>query len=424
MAPPLFLLFLQLLVLVCSSSAQAQNISLGTSLTTQGPNKAWLSPSGDFAFGFRPIEDNSSFYLLAVWFDKISDKTVVWYAKTVEQEPQPIQVPSGSSLLLTSTGVLSLRDPTGREVWNPGAVGAPYASMLNTGNFVVAAAGGSSISWETFKNPTDTILISQVLSPGMALRSRLLTTDYSNGRFILKLEAQSAALYSMAVPSGNIYDSYWLKTGNITNLAFNMSGRIYISMDNGTQIDLASAAVGSMEDYYHRATLDQDGVFRQYVYPRKLSSLSSPTWTSVAIQPENICDAMTKVGSGTCGFNSYCMFDGTKNQTRCVCPEKYSFFDEQRKDKGCKPDFQPQSCDLDEAGAMGQYEFNLVNNVDWPLADYEQYTPIGMDECRQLCLIDCFCAVAVFHDNTCWKKKLPLSNGNMASTVQRTVFIK
>ncbi|KAG8043130.1 hypothetical protein GUJ93_ZPchr0586g11360 [Zizania palustris] len=353
MAPPLFLLFLQLLVLVCSSSAQAQNISLGTSLTTQGPNKAWLSPSGDFAFGFRPIEDNSSFYLLAVWFDKISDKTVVWYAKTVEQEPQPIQVPSGSSLLLTSTGVLSLRDPTGREYGIQAQLVHPMLAC-STREILWLRLQGSSISWETFKNPTDTILISQVLSPGMALRSRLLTTDYSNGR-------------------------------------------IYISMDNGTQIDLASAAVGSMEDYYHRATLDQDGVFRQYVYPRKLSSLSSPTWTSVAIQPENICDAMTK---------------------------RSIFFDEQRKDKGCKPDFQPQSCDLDEAGAMGQYEFNLVNNVDWPLADYEQYTPIGMDECRQLCLIDCFCAVAVFHDNTCWKKKLPLSNGNMASTVQRTVFIK
>nr|AIE56250.1 lectin receptor kinase [Oryza sativa Indica Group]AIE56251.1 lectin receptor kinase [Oryza sativa Indica Group]AIE56252.1 lectin receptor kinase [Oryza sativa Indica Group] len=156
MAPPLFLLSLQLLVLLSSPSAQAQNISLGTSLTTQGPNNAWLSPSGDFTFGFRPIDGNSSFYLLAIWFNKISDKTATWYAKTSEQEPQPIQVPSGSILQFTSTGVLSLRDPTNREVWNPGATGAPYAIMLDTGNFVIAAAGGSTISWETFKNPTDT----------------------------------------------------------------------------------------------------------------------------------------------------------------------------------------------------------------------------------------------------------------------------
>lgn len=41
-------------------------------------------------------------------------------------------------------------------------------------------------------------------------------------------------------------------------------------------------------------------------------------------------------------------------------------------------------------------------------------------------MIDCFCAMAVFdqNSNTCWKKKLPLSNGNMADSVQRTVLLK
>jgi len=41
-------------------------------------------------------------------------------------------------------------------------------------------------------------------------------------------------------------------------------------------------------------------------------------------------------------------------------------------------------------------------------------------------VIDCFCALAVYNESTstCWKKKLPLSNGNMADYVQRTVLLK
>uniref|UniRef100_A0A453AE27 non-specific serine/threonine protein kinase n=3 Tax=Aegilops tauschii TaxID=37682 RepID=A0A453AE27_AEGTS len=123
MAPHLRWLFLQFLLLLLefSSAAQAQgNITLGSSLTPQGPNSSWLSPSGDFAFGFRPVEGNTSSYLLAVWFDKISEKTVAWYAKSSSDgQESPVQVPSSSVLQLRDDGLLSLRNPSGDEVWSP-----------------------------------------------------------------------------------------------------------------------------------------------------------------------------------------------------------------------------------------------------------------------------------------------------------------
>nr|CAB3445765.1 unnamed protein product [Digitaria exilis] len=179
MAP--LLLLLPFLLLLSSPYVQAQhNITLGSSLTPLGRNSFWLSPSGDFAFGFRPMEGNTSSYLLAVWFNKISDKTVAWYAKTTtDPDAAPVQVPSGSRLQLISNGALSLQDPTGTEVWNPKVVGAAYAAMLDTGNFVLAAADGST-KWGAFHNPADTILLTQVLTPETKLHSRIITTDYSN----------------------------------------------------------------------------------------------------------------------------------------------------------------------------------------------------------------------------------------------------
>ncbi|XP_062225227.1 G-type lectin S-receptor-like serine/threonine-protein kinase LECRK4 [Phragmites australis] len=419
-------LLLPFLLLLSSASVQAQqNITKSSSLTPQGPNSFWLSPSGDFAFGFRPIEGNSSSYLLAVWFNKTSDQTVAWYAKSTDPDPAPILVSSGSSLQLTSGGMLSLSDTTGTEVWNPQVVGA-YASMLDTGNFVLAAADGST-KWETFNNPADTILLTQVLTTPKTLRSRIIATDYSSGRFLLNLKANGVFPYPIAVPSGYQYDPYLSMDGNTTKLVFDATGRIYISFDNGTQVNMTSGGISSMADYYHRATLDPDGVFRQYVYPKKAGNLNkSQAWSVVSMEPPNICELPTQVGSGACGFNSYCTLDGTNNQATCVCPEHYSFIDEERKYKGCKPDFQPQSCDLDEAAAMMQFQLTPMTHVDWPFSDYEQYSPITQNQCQQLCLGDCFCAVAVFRDSdsTCWKKKMPLSNGKMGASVQRTVFIK
>ncbi|TVU13434.1 hypothetical protein EJB05_40490, partial [Eragrostis curvula] len=54
----------------------------------------------------------------------------------------------------------------------------------------------------------------------MTLRSRIIPTDYSNGRFLLNMTPGSVNLYSVAVPSGYEYASYWFINGNITNLVF------------------------------------------------------------------------------------------------------------------------------------------------------------------------------------------------------------
>ncbi|KAM3372842.1 hypothetical protein ACQJBY_019638 [Aegilops geniculata] len=438
MAPRLpwrFLQFLLLLLLGVSSAAQAQvNITLGSSLTPQGPNSSWLSPSRDFAFGFRPVEGNTSWYLLAVWFDKIPEKTVAWYAKS--SQDTLVQVPSSSVLQLTTDGLLSLRNPSNDEVWSPRVTGAAYASMLDTGDFRLVGADGKP-KWNTFDFPADTILPTQVLPVGQqdkALRSRLIATDYTNGRFLLAVQSDgNLVFYPIAEPTTKRYDAYWASNtvGNGSQLVFNETGRIYFTTTNGTQINITSAEVNSMGDYFNRATLDLDGVFRQYVYPksRQAARVWGLKWTAVSSVPQNICQVImaNNAGSGACGFNSYCSFDGTQDQTTiCLCPDHYKFFDEDRKYKGCRPDFEPQSCDLNEEAAEAQFEMTQIDNVDWPLADYEEYSPIDLTECRRLCIIDCFCATAVFHasTNTCWKKKLPLSNGKMAESVDRMVLIK
>ncbi|XP_038982168.1 G-type lectin S-receptor-like serine/threonine-protein kinase LECRK3 [Phoenix dactylifera] len=140
----------------------------------------------------------------------------------------------------------------------------------------------------------------------------------------------------------------------------------------------------------------------------------------MGFQPPDICRNLTsKIGSGACGFNSYCISGGGNQSVNCVCPPDYSFQDPDRKYKGCAPNFAPQSC-------KGKFTLREMNNVDWPGSAYEHLAPIDEDRCKTGCLGDCNCAVAIYQyeGRNCWKKRLPLSNGKMGDYVDRKAFVK
>ncbi|KAJ3679754.1 hypothetical protein LUZ60_017765 [Juncus effusus] len=425
MISSLLLTFSLLILTLIASPSQAQkstqNITLGSSLTPTGPNSSWLSPSGEFAFGFRPLETNSSEFLLAIWFVNTVDKTTVWYANG------NTPVSAGSSLQFTSSNQLLLQDSTGQNIWSAGVNGVTHAAMLDTGNFVLYNTTGLP-RWQSFENPSDTILPSQVLQFGSTLTSRLMATDYSTGRFILGMQADgNLVFYTIALVSGYHYGPYWASNtvGNGTKLVFNETGDIYLVLRNNSRFNVTSAH-DSTSNFYQRATLDYDGVFRQYIYPKNNSIAAKGGWTNgwtlVDYLPEDICTVSggSPLGSGICGFNSYCKF--SLNQTvDCECPPEYSFLDPIRKYKGCKPDFTLQSCDTDQSG---QFDFLTLSGIDFQLADYEQYYSVDEDTCRQQCLNDCFCSAALFNQGYCRKKKFPLSNGLMDASSDSTLFLK
>ncbi|RWR97070.1 G-type lectin S-receptor-like serine/threonine-protein kinase LECRK1 [Cinnamomum micranthum f. kanehirae] len=77
---------------------------------------------------------------LGIWLNQIPEKTVVWTAK---RDDKPVS--SDTTLLLTKEGWLVLRDKRGQDtpITNSSS-SATYASMLNTGNFVLYNASGKA----------------------------------------------------------------------------------------------------------------------------------------------------------------------------------------------------------------------------------------------------------------------------------------
>ncbi|KAJ9164409.1 hypothetical protein P3X46_023987 [Hevea brasiliensis] len=415
--------FLFVLLPFFTNAQTYSNISLGLSLTAQNDNSQWVSPSGDFAFGFQQIDNDG--YLLAIWFNKVPDRTIVWSANRNNL------VQSGSKVQLTTDGQLLLNDQSGTQIWNANSVaaGVSYAAMLDTGNFVLANED-SDILWESFDQPTDTILPTQTMDQGGELVARYSETNFSHGRFKFTLQSDgNLLLYTRRYPLDTSNVAYWstiTSIGSGYRVTFNQSGYVSLIARNGSLLNYVFSVAVSTQNFYQRATIDHDGVFRLYVYPKNVTSSGGKwpmAWTTSSFIPSNICiRIMGETGSGACGFNSYCRL-GDDQRPKCHCPPGYTFSDPKDVSKGCRQNFVAQNCDT-ASQETDLFEFREMFNADWPLIDFESFKSVNEDWCRQACLSDCYCAVAIFRDGNCWKKQIPLANGRSDSSTGGKALIK
>ncbi|CAK9314166.1 unnamed protein product [Citrullus colocynthis] len=411
------LVFVYLLVLPNGSFPQPnKNIILGSSLTATKQNDLyWASQSGDFAFGFLPLGGKG--FLLAIWFDKIDEKTVVWSANRDKL------VPKGSTIQLTTAGQLVLNDPGGNQIWTASSSGSTnpsvsYTAMPDTGNFVLAATN-SEILWQSFDVPTDTILPSQTLNMGGFLVARYSETNYSYGRFQLWLQTDgNLVLYPRAFALDKVSSAYWASNtiGSDFQLVFNLSGSIDVISNNSTTLTTMVSNTLSPQIFYLRAILEHDGIFRLYVYPKATHNSSMRKACSQVSDSVNICTMVHGGwGSGVCGFNSYFRL-GDDQRPFCTCPPGYVLLDPNDEIKGCKPNFIAQSCDQSFL-ETDNFAFVALENTNWPQHDYGYFKPKRMFE-------RLFFAVATFRNGECWKKRFPLADGRMDPSVGGRALLK
>ncbi|XP_039163049.1 G-type lectin S-receptor-like serine/threonine-protein kinase LECRK2 [Eucalyptus grandis] len=246
----------------CNYCAQT-DITVGSSLTAVNGNSSWLSPSGDFAFGFRSLYNGNNakderLFLLSIWYNKIPSKTVVWFANGDRPAPE------NSKLALTSNLGLVLTNSQGEELWK-------LENILG------------DVSHAIF-NDTEEI--------------------FSRGKFQLgMLGSGDLVLNTINLPSSYANDAYSItKTAGDSNgsassgkeLVFSNSGSLFVSKENGGEVNLSQEKVPLAADFYLRVTLDFDGVLTQYYHPRNSSTDGS--WSILWTQPENICSAVVSQG--------------------------------------------------------------------------------------------------------------------------------
>ncbi|KAI5675222.1 hypothetical protein M9H77_06172 [Catharanthus roseus] len=234
--------FLFIFLLPFNTSAQNNGtVSVGSTLTANETSRPWLSPSGDFAFGFWKLQEKDQF-LLSIWYAKIPD-TVVWFNNTLDPVSQ------GSTVDLDQTGLV-LRDPQGRLLWKTDlADDVDHGFMNDTGNFIIKRNDNLNL-WESFYFPADTILPMQDLLPGRSvLISRKSETNFTRGRFYLRfLENGNLVLTTKSNPRNEKDDDeyYNSQTSDAANnglasgirVVFDERGSMHILRRNNQTADL------------------------------------------------------------------------------------------------------------------------------------------------------------------------------------------
>ncbi|KAJ8565196.1 hypothetical protein K7X08_007772 [Anisodus acutangulus] len=422
-----FLVIFLLFFFPLHNLAQSNGIVATTSsISATDGTTPWLSPSGDFAFGFQDIQEKNKF-LLCIWYAKIQEKTILWHANISDLVPQ------GSILNLDPQRGLILSDPQGTTLWRTDLVGGniDHGFMNDTGNFVVMGSDSTDPLWESFRNPTDTLLPEQILERGGFLVSQRSQANFTQGRFYLRmLDNGNLVLVTQSVPTNSDYDDEYYNsqtsdTTNATNsgdkLVFEENGVMYVLKRNNQRVILTPQSVPSASQNYHRVTLNFDGVLTHYYHSR---SSNSSGWNILWSQPDNICMKIDgDKGPGACGYNNICD-RGTNNRSVCKCPQGYSLVDRNDAYGDCKPDFSISCDEVGRGSPEDLYSFITIRDTDWPKSDFQQISPSTEQDCQSACLHDCLCAVAIYRSNSCWKKKLPLSNGRKDVSLNAKAFMK
>ncbi|KAJ8772867.1 hypothetical protein K2173_028044 [Erythroxylum novogranatense] len=374
-------------------------VPLGAKTFVHDNNSSWVSPSGDFSFGFFNHSDQSNQFGVGIRFSSksisIGKQTLVWVAGG------DISVSDKSYFHLSDDGELVLVDPLkGIIAWttNTSQLGVVAAFLRNDGNLVLLNAM-NDVVWQSFDHPTDTLLPGQRLFAHKMLRAASKSSISSyytlimNASGELQLRFETTVLYWTSGNPSTSNISAILTSGGILQLVdlnFNPIWSVF-GADHNDSID------------FRFLRLDVDGNLRIYSWVK-----DAQLWTSVWQAVENQCKVFA-----FCGHHGICTFNSS-GFPQCECPLK-STADPSSK---CFPQ------DCMSSFSMVTYEHTSLYGI-YPPNDLINRT--SLYQCRSLCLKDEACKAATYtNDGTaqCRIKTTPYYSGYSDSSLSSISFIK
>ncbi|XP_047333608.1 G-type lectin S-receptor-like serine/threonine-protein kinase LECRK3 isoform X2 [Impatiens glandulifera] len=418
MAIPGYLITILLLSSFSSSLAQLnpQNITLGSSLTPIGTrNSTWLSPSGLYAFGFYKQQNAGIGYYVGIFLAGIPEKTVVW---TANRDDPPLS--SDVTLLFDTNGQLILHQPDNQNTSLMDTSSSAYASMLDSGNFILYNSNGEPI-WQSFDNPTDTILPTQSLSNGKSLFSAETKINPATGYFKLSMQTDGNLVQHPVQWPETVSSSYFaafinglgaigpgaIGPGAIITLNLDKNGNLYL-FNSTIVLNLTQHFAADDDGKLYLMRIDPDGIFRVYSH--------GSNWSVVWASTTDLC-----APKGLCGNNGFCVLQD--NVADCRCLPGFDFVSPGNWSSGCKLDFSVNSCKSNDSQVVSP-TINILPNTVWEDDSYSVVSPITQQACQQACLDDCNCQVALYKEGNCRKQRLPLRYGRRQMEDSNMALVK
>ncbi|KAK9064218.1 hypothetical protein SSX86_015598 [Deinandra increscens subsp. villosa] len=379
-------------------------LSLATdTITPANPltvNQTLVSSGQVFELGFFD-PGNGNLYI-GIWYKRVKPRTYVWVAN----RDTPVNSSSGKLTMgnndnNNNNGNIILLDEAETAVWTsnisvPVGNGNTVAQLLDNGNFVLRRENEENYVWESFKNPTDTLL------PGMKLgwdrktgvnrflQSWKASNDPGSGDYIYGInidgfpelfyskkerETETKTLYRSGPWNGRTFSGIpWMK--NLSSLLK------FDFQDTNDEISYSFEMMNTSS--YSRLVTNSSGFLQRLTWVE-----SSQTWIVLSFVPSDPCDEYRKCGPfGVCDANA---------SPGCKCmtgfrPKNQLAWDLRDGSDGCV-----RSSEMD----CGSDGFLVQNNIKLPESSkaYVNRT-LSLSECVEVCKRNCSCVAFANTDIT------------------------
>ncbi|XP_054800380.1 G-type lectin S-receptor-like serine/threonine-protein kinase SD3-1 isoform X2 [Prosopis cineraria] len=326
-----------------------------------------------------------------------SQQTVVWTAGA------DITVGNGSYFHLTQQGELVLFDsswgiPTWTSKSKTGNRSIVSAALRDNGNLVLLDKEGN-IAWQSFDDPSDTLLPGQSLNVDRTLRAASKNSLSSYYTLCLNASGQLQLRWESSIV-------YWVSSSpSASNLSAILTPNGALQLREQSLKPVWSVFGEDHNDSvnYRFLRLDSDGNLRLYSWI-ETAQLWRPVWQAV----ENQCKVFATCGQrGVCGFTDSGAVD-------CRCPLEFT------NSINCLVPYK-------ECG----YGFSMLTFKSTFL--YGIYPPdesviiSSLQQCERLCLNDPRCTFATYFNNgsgLCSMKKTQYVTGYADPSLRSTSFVK
>ena len=336
-----------------------------------------------FACGFF-CNQTCKDYLFAIFFLYIDEvdkgkiredvgPRVVWSAN----QKNPVSI--NATLQLSSERGLVLQDADGTIAWSTNSNSKSVAgiNMHDTGILSLLDENEEE-SWQSFDQPTDSLVLEQILGAGQNLTSE-------GGLFSLSVKTEGILFSFNSNPPITYYSGF----------------SIYLSLDINTSVSFETYGDGSLRFYtlqyvngsimsldplsvLRYVRLGADGHFRGYAWQKQSSE-----WKEVDILKEYL---------DYCDYPMACGNYGICRNAQCSCPVPKSingttYFkptNDSLPDRGCSL-VTPLSCDA----SQNQF-FLACQNVTY-FSSLRELQFTDLEGCKKACLKDCSCKAVILH---------------------------
>ncbi|XP_062186042.1 G-type lectin S-receptor-like serine/threonine-protein kinase SRK [Phragmites australis] len=377
----LLLLSFLLLSPIAFAASVADTLGKGRNITD---GETLVSADGTFTLGFFSPGVSTKRYL-GIWFSVSSD-AVCWVANG----DRPVNGNSGMLVVRDNTGSLLLLDGSGQVAWssNSSSASSAEAKLLNNGNLVVRDRGSSTILWQSFDHPSNTLLSDMKVGRNLWTGAEWYLTSWRSA------DDPSPGPYRRVLDTSGLPD-FVMWHGNVKAYRTGpWNGRWFSGVPEvSTYTDLVTFQVTTSPGEISYGYIAKPGALLTRVVvtdtgmaKRLVWDASTRSWHTFFQGPRDVCDAY-----GKCGAFGLC--DATAASTSfCSClkgfnPASPSAWSLRDTSGGCR-----RNVALSCGHGQTTDGFLLVHGVKLPDTHNASVdTSMTVEDCMARCLANCSC---------------------------------